>query len=67
MIEWIAKRIHGEIKEPEVVIPPVSKEFQYDKNKVQPLDHGLIKLLRRKQSVVNQPEEATEKLWKDIR
>lgn len=50
------------------MIPPLSKEFQYSKFDNAPVDSsGMIKLLRRQSSLMKQPEEAKNMVWKDIR
>ena len=52
-IAWITERIHGVEKPPEVVIPQMNKEFMYDKFEKQPMKGNLIKLWRKRSSILN--------------
>ena len=69
-VNWVCERIKGKMKETEISIPPMSKEFQY-KNYIHenhgPINHGLLKLLRSQTSIENDPREVNQMVWKDIR
>ena len=45
----------------------MNKEFMYDKFEKQPMKGNLIKLWRKRSSILHQPPEADQMLWKNIR